>query len=166
VAEEVVRCINDSIGQTRVIARGLFPAELKKVGLAAVLAEFAAETTTRSGISCRLHADKGLLIRDASVAAHLFRIVQEAVNNAIRHGEARHITIHLTRSGDQIRLEIRDDGKGLPARQLFGKGLGFRTMKYRADIIGAQFGLKSANGHGTVVSCLLPARSLPRAKPA
>jgi signal transduction histidine kinase len=161
-----VRCINDSIGQTRAIARGLFPAELKKVGLAAVLAEFAAETTTRSGIPCHLHADKGLLIRDAAVAAHLFRIVQEAVNNAIRHGDARHITIHLARTGDQIRLEIRDDGKGLPARRHVGRGLGFRTMKYRADIIGAQLALRSANGRGTVVSCLLPVRSLPPAKPA
>ena len=159
VAEEVVRCINDSIGQTRAIARGLFPAELKKVGLAAVLAEFAAETTRRSGVSCRLRADRGLLIRDASVAAHLFRIVQEAVTNAIRHGEARHISIHLVRSGDQIRIEIRDDGKGLPARQRVGRGLGFHTMNYRAGIIGAQFAVESANGHGTVVSCLLPLRT-------
>ncbi len=166
VAEEVVRCINDSIGQARAISRGLFPVELSAGGLVAALREFAAETTKRSGIACRLHADKRLLIRDASVALHLFRIVQEAVNNAIRHGEARHITIHLVRTGGQILLEIRDDGKGLPAREPAGKGLGLRTMKYRAGIIGAQFAVESANGHGTVVSCLLPLRESPPPKSA
>jgi two-component system, LuxR family, sensor kinase FixL len=158
LAEEIVRCINDSIGQARAAAHGLFPVELNAGGLVAGLREFAAETTKRSGIPCRLKAAKGLLISDASVASHLFRIVQEAVNNAIRHGEARHVSIHLGRTGDQIRLEIRDDGKGLPARQVVGRGLGLRTMKYRAGIIGARFALESANGHGTVVSCLVPLR--------
>jgi len=159
VAEEVVRCLNESISQTRAIARGLFPAEIKQVGLAAVLAEFATETSARSGVSCCFRADKRALIRDASVARHVFRIVQEAVNNAIRHSEASHITIRLARTSGQIRLEIRDNGKGLPDRQAIGSGLGLRTMKYRADLIGAHFALKSANGRGTVVSCLLPASS-------
>jgi signal transduction histidine kinase len=162
VAEEVVVCINDSIGQARAISRGLFPVELSAGGLVAALREFAAETTKRSGIECRLEADKRLLIRDTAVALHLFRLVQEAVSNAIRHGEARHIAIHLVRTGDRILVEIRDDGKGLPARQPVGRGLGFRTMKYRAGIIGAQFAVESANGHGTVVSCLVPLKkSLP-----
>jgi len=159
VAEEVVRCINDCISQARAISRGLFPVELSSGGLVAALREFAAETTKRSGIACRLQADKGLSIRDPSVVSNLFRIVQEAVNNAVRHGEARHITLHLVRAGDHIRLEVRDDGKGLPARRLVGRGLGFRTMKYRAGIIGAQFAVEAANGRGTVVSCLLPLRT-------
>ncbi len=164
VAEEVVRCINDAIGQARAISRGLFPVELSAGGLGSALREFATETTKRAGIACRLRADKGVVIRDASVALHLFRIVQEAVNNAIRHGAARNITIRLVRTGGEIRLEIRDDGKGLPARQAAGRGPGLRTMKYRAGVIGAQFAVESANGHGTVVSCLLPLRKSPPPK--
>ncbi len=160
LAEEVVRCINDAISQARAISRGLFPAELSAVGLVAGLREFAAETAKRSGVSCRMHADAGVAVRDKSVASHLFRIVQEAVNNAIRHGEARHITIRLSRAGKQVLLEVRDDGKGLPPRGPKSNGLGLRTMKYRADVIGAQFALRPGGERGTVVSCLLPPPSL------
>ena len=163
VADEVVHCINEAIGQSRAISRGLYPAELSMVGLAGGLREFAAETTKRSGIPCRLQADKGVQISDASVALHLFRIVQEAVNNAVRHSGARHITISLARRRDQVLLEVQDDGKGIPARQRAGGGLGLRTMKYRADIIGAQFVVKSGGDPGTVVSCLVPSgTSLPK----
>jgi two-component system CheB/CheR fusion protein len=155
-AEEVVRCINDSIGQTRVIARGLCPVELSAAGLLSALREFAAETERRFHISCRFRADKGILIRNESVASHLFRIVQEAVHNAIRHGAARTIAISLARVGNQIALEVRDDGTGLPSALPASKGLGLRTMKYRADNIGGEFTVMPGEGRGTVVSCLLP----------
>jgi len=156
VAEDILRCINDAIGQARAVARGLLPIELSAGGLVAGLREFAAEITRRSGIPCRLRAARGALISDTSVALHLFRIVQEAVSNALRHGGARQIEIRLAKTSGQIRLEVRDDGKGLPARRRGANGLGLRTMKYRADAIGAQLTVESANGRGTLVSCLLP----------
>jgi PAS domain S-box-containing protein len=163
VAEEVVRCINNAMGQARAISRGLFPAELSAEGLVAGLREFAAETSKRSGIACRLRADEGFSIPDASVASHLFRIVQEAVSNALRHGKARQVLIHLARRADHLLLEIRDDGKGLRGRGPTRRGLGFRTMQYRADAIGAHFSVRSDGGRGTVVSCQLPAAQVERA---
>ncbi len=166
VAEEVVRAVNVSISQTRAIARGLCPVELSAAGLLSALREFASEIERRCHISCRLHADKGILIQNLSVASHLFRIVQEGVNNAIRHGKARTIGIHLAKAGDQIALEIRDDGTGLPARLPATKGMGLRTMKYRADSIGAEFTVRPGVGHGTVVCCLVPATSLLPPSPA
>jgi two-component system, LuxR family, sensor kinase FixL len=159
VAEEIVRCVNEAIGQTRAISRGLFPAELSAGGLVAGLREFAAETTRRAGITCDLHEGKGVAVRDTSVALHLFRIVQEAVNNAVRHAMARHVSIRLARIGEQILLEVRDDGKGLPSGSPNGCGLGLRTMRYRAGVIGAQFAVESGEQGGTVVSCLLPVRN-------
>ena len=156
MAEEVVRCINQSISQTRAIARGLCPVELSAAGLVSALREFASEIEGRFHISCRFRADKGLLIRNLSVSSHLFRIVQEAVHNAIRHGEARTIDVCLVKAGDQLALEIRDDGTGLPARLSAAQGMGLRTMRYRADSIGAEFAVNPRKGGGTVVSCLLP----------
>lgn len=156
VAEEVVRIINEAIGQTRAIARGLCPVELRAAGLLSALREFASETERRCHISCRFQADKGILIQNESVASHLFRIVQEAVHNALRHGAARTIAISLARVGDQIALEIRDDGTGLPSPLPASKGMGLRTMKYRADNIGAEFTVFPGEARGTVVSCLLP----------
>jgi PAS domain S-box-containing protein len=159
VAEEMVRSINDSIGQTRAIARGLCPVELSASGLLSALREFASEVEQRFHIWCRFRADKGILIRDESVASHLFRIVQEAVHNAIRHGAPRTIAIRLAKAGDQIALEIRDDGTGLPSPLPPSKGMGLRTMKYRADSIGAEFTVMPGEGRGTIVSCLLPSEN-------
>jgi PAS domain S-box-containing protein len=159
VAEDVVRCINDAIGQARAISHGLSPLGMSAAGLVAGLRELAAETTKRSGIACRFRGDASVAIQDASVASHVFRIVQEAVNNALRHGKARHILIRLARRGEQVLLEVCDDGKGLPADRPTDRGLGFRTMKYRADVIGAQFSVRPGEGRGTVVSCALPTSS-------
>ena len=156
VAEEVVRCINDAIGQTRAIARGLCPVELSASGLLSALREFASEIEQRFHISCRFSADKGILIRNESAASHLFRIVQEAVHNALRHGAPRTIAIRLAKAGDQIALEIRDDGTGFLSSLPASKGMGLRTMKYRADNIGAELKVIAGEGRGTVVSCLLP----------
>jgi PAS domain S-box-containing protein len=165
VAEEVVRTINDAIAQTRAISRGLFPAELSTAGLIAGLKELTAETAKRAGISCRLKADPGVRIQDASVAAHLFRISQEAVNNALRHANARQITIRLARLGDEVLLEIQNDGRDLLPHWETSPGTGLRSMRYRADVIGAHFSMKSGQGRGTVVSCLLPLRSIGPPKP-
>jgi len=123
------------------------------------LRDFAAEIERQFHISCRFQSDKGILIQNSSVATHLFRIVQEAVHNAIRHGEAHAIGIRLTKAKTQIVLEIRDDGVGLPAPLPATKGMGLRTMKYRADTIGAEFSVKRRRGKGTAVSCLLPIQS-------
>ncbi|MCX6925573.1 MAG: histidine kinase, partial [Verrucomicrobia bacterium] len=145
-AGEIVSCINNAVTQTRTISRGLFPEELSAAGLVEGLREFAGETAKRSGIACNFEASKGALIHDQSVAAHLFRIAQEAVNNALRHSEASQVKIRLAQRAR------------LPA----AKGLGLRTMKYRADIIGAQFAIKPGDPRGTVISCqLAPDAALP-----
>jgi signal transduction histidine kinase len=164
----VAQGINEAIRQTRTIARGLCPVELSVSGLVGGLAEFAAETQHQSGIACRFQAEAGLAVPDLFVSLHLFRIVQEAVTNALRHAQARTITISLTKADSDILLKISDDGVGLPVRSgraragedasaPSGAGLGLRTMKHRADAIGAQLTFKSRPGDGTVISCRLPA---------
>lgn len=161
LAEEVVQCINESIRQTRAIARGLCPVELSVSGLSGGLAEFAAETERQSGVACRFKAEEGLSVPDLIVALHLFRIAQEAVNNALRHAKARRVEISLRREGDQVLLEIGDDGPGLIPRNGQSRGMGLRTMQHRAEQIGAQLAFKSSQGSGTVISCMLPlARTL------
>ncbi len=156
VAEEVMRCMNDAIAQARAISHGLYPVELGSGGLVSGLSDFAVGTAKRFGIACQLHADKSVAIADPSISAQLFRIVQEAVTNAIRHGKAGHIDIRLGRRGDRIVLEICDDGRGMPAQIPAGRGMGLRTMKYRADLIGAHFAVTASEKAGTLVTCLLP----------
>jgi two-component system, LuxR family, sensor kinase FixL len=158
LAEEVVQCINESIGETRSIARGLCPVELAVSGLTGSLDEFASETRRRSGVSCRFVAAGKVEVQDQFVATHLFRIAQEAVSNAIRHARPSSVTIRLATSGGRLVLEIRDDGIGLPKNLETSAGLGLRTMKYRASLLGAQLMIRPlGTGGGTIVACQLPA---------
>lgn len=156
LAQEVVACINDSIRQTRAIARGLWPAELTGSGLSEALAEVAAETERRSGIRCTFQGDRDLKFKKPLVALNLFRLALEAVNNAVRHAEPQHVAIELKSSQKHIKLEVRDDGKGLPPKLPSKTGMGLRTMRYRAESIGARLQIHPAPPRGTIVSCLLP----------
>jgi len=160
LAEEIVRSINESIGQTRIIARGLYPAELGAGSLVGALNAFASEIRHRFGVACRLGFSPGLKVQSGFAAMHLFRIVQEAVNNAIRHGHPRHIHIRLARKADQALLEVRNDGTRLPADSDQKLGLGLHTMRYRASVLGGQLTVKGAGKKGVVVSCELPLSSL------
>ena len=94
-------------------------------------------------------------------AAHLYRVAQEAVSNAVRHGKARHIEINLARLEGQWRLAVTDDGIGVAGDAASaGRGLGMRSMRYRAAVIGGTLEVRRAGAAGerpgTVVSCTFP----------
>ena len=86
----------------------------------------------------------------------LYRITQEAISNAIRHGQARRIEIDLTASKPQLSLTIRDNGKGFLVDGKTRLGMGLRIMGYRADTVGGVLSVHSEAGVGTEIKCLLP----------
>jgi signal transduction histidine kinase len=92
-------------------------------------------------------------VEDNSVATHLFRIAQEAINNAIRHGRPKNVFVHLEDRDNLVSLLVLDDGIGIAGEQNRSEGMGLRIMRYRADIIGAHFSVNSLEGGGTIVSC-------------
>ena len=155
LAEEVLQGINQSIGETRSIARGLCPVELSGGGLTGGLTELAVDTQRRAGVSCRFQHDGRVQVQDMYVALHLFQIAREAVTNAIRHAHPRNIIIRLGLTADELCLEVRDDGTGRPPDLHRTKGLGLSTMKCRAGAIGGHFAIESLV-KGTIVSCTLP----------
>jgi len=156
VAEKVVNTINEVIAQTRSLAQNLCPVALDASGLVNGLREFAAAAAQRFQIACQFHASRNLEVSDFLVATHLFRIVEEAVTNAVRHGKARHISISLLKLKGHLALEIRDDGSGLPASMSANQGMGLRTMRYRADLMSAQLTVENRRAGGTRVACRLP----------
>jgi signal transduction histidine kinase len=157
VAQEVIQCVKESIAQARSIGRGLCPVDVSGSGLRGSLEELARETQRRCGTSCRFEADQEVHIHDAFAASHLFRVAQESVSNAVRHGKPRHITIRLLKSGSQSCLEVMDDGKGIPVARRGTRGMGLQTMKYRAGLLGAELEVRRLKAGGTLVSCRLPA---------
>ncbi len=141
--------------QTRLLARGLAHVAIERGGLVSALRELAGDTRMLSNVECEFHCDEPLpsLLEDAPLATHLYRIAQEAIANAIKHGHAQKIVVHLTSANGSTALCIRDDGTGMPANFSGGKGMGLHTMDYRARIIGATFSIGPAGTKGVQVSC-------------
>ena len=155
-AFRVVALIEEGISLARNVARGLNAAELSNNGLSAALSDFATNTSDLFNISCRLECPQPFLIDDMHTAVHLYRIAQEAVGNAIKHGEAKNVVVQLENSQSGKLLRVVDDGIGLPTMHINGKGMGLRIMSYRSELIGAKLDVRKRSATGTVVTCLLP----------
>lgn len=156
IAADIANTLNDAIAMTRAISHGLCPIEPDAHGLLNGLREYVLGIRQRTGVACHLRAEGNVALPDALVASHVFRIVEEAVQNAVRHAKPKRIEVRLRRERSGLRLTIWNDGRPLPAKLDINKGLGLRTMRYRANLIGGDLELKSAAGGGTVVSFLVP----------
>lgn len=139
--------------QVSALARGLSPLSIKQGGLAMGLAELG-KTTSTLGVECRASLDETLIIDDLAVATHLYRIAQEAVNNALKHAEPSAIEIVLRYEKDKGLLSVTDDGRGLPQDGPVSGGMGLNIMRYRAGIIGAELDILPGRKKGTEVRCL------------
>ncbi len=156
LAEEIAGEIKDSLVSARQMADELQPVAMLEHGLVAALEELAARVRHRGGTACKVE-DQGFPAElDTFVATHLYRIAQEAVENAVQHARANHIIITLAPHEAQLALTVTDDGAGIPESAEEGTGMGLRIMRYRADLIGAEFDIRRAGERGTVVSARLP----------
>jgi signal transduction histidine kinase len=163
--------VREAAGQARRLAHGLNPVDLKAGGLSAALENLATKVAESFGVQCTFHWDHLAQVREDATATHLYRIVQEAVGNAIRHGKAKNIQIGLIERGASLVLSITDDGKGMPAavadsvRQglapsgrgnLPPTGMGLQTMNYRARVLGGTFSaMPRKGGGGTSITCTI-----------
>jgi signal transduction histidine kinase len=168
-ADHLVELIQEAIELTRALARNLHPIEIQAGRLADNFQDLAAGASDRFKVSCQFecHPAAPLLpaVNDINVATHLYRIAQEAITNAVRHGKARHINIRLDFTGNEIVLTIIDDGIGLPENARNGDGLGLRIMAYRASMIGATFNIERLSSlGGTRVTCTLASNGVPGEK--
>ena len=155
-AREIARTVRDAIQQTRLLARGLSPVLLEAEGLMAALAELALNTENFFGVRCQFDCPIEVKLADHIAATHLFRIAQEAVSNAIKHGRARKISIHLHEDARQLHLRISDNGRGFPKKNPDNKGMGLHIMQSRIDMVGGTLNIERQPGGGTRVNCAAP----------
>ena len=137
----------------RALCRGLFPVEVDAHGLMAALEDLTGSIGMLQGIECTFACRMPVPVEDRQTAMQLYRIAQEAIANAIKHGQARHIHVSLQAVEDRIHLEVRDDGAVIPDESRRGHGIGLKIMHYRADLIGARLEVGPAAGGGTRVEC-------------
>jgi signal transduction histidine kinase len=157
-AARIVTLVNEAITKTRELAHGLLPVISDARGLISALKRWSLEVEDLFDISCSFWIDEPVLIHDASVSTHLYRIAQEAVNNAIRHGEAKNILISLIPGNGYGTLRIENDGTSLPEHSAGDSGLGMQIMKYRAGMIGGSLKVESGVSRGVTITCRFPLR--------
>ena len=151
---QICRFLQKALTQTRQLARGLMPVSQDARGLVDGLSELARQMSHGS-IRCDFICTAPVQIHDNTVANHLFRIAQEAVNNAAKHARARRITVRLSQSRDTVRLRIEDDGQGFTKSKKSAPSMGLKIMRHRAHVIGATLKTSSVRDRGVTVTCSL-----------
>lgn len=152
-AARIFSLVRNAVEQTRRVARGLSPIRAEPEGLMDALRDLAAQTKELFGIPCRFVCTGSVSVTDSVAAAHLFRIAQEAVNNALKHAQPRAIGIRLKRERERVTLLVTDDGIGIDPAARSRKGLGLRIMQYRAGLIEGTLAVQPRRGRGTEVVC-------------
>ncbi len=157
-ATRIREIMQDALHEVRRMSHGLSPASVKNRGLSGALQLLADTLRFDHRTGCICEVDSTIKIEDTEKETHIFRIAQEASNNAIRHGHPKKVTISLQRLGpDECVLMIENDGfaivkkKGKPS-----EGIGMQVMNYRANLIGGTLTITSSPRSGVCVSCRFP----------
>ncbi len=142
------------------LSHGIMPVQIDSGALQSSLEELASSTNLPPTIHCRFDCPLPVTVSNNSAATHLYRIAQEAVNNALRHSQASEIVLSLKQNGKELVLEVLDNGIGIDetyrriAEAKKDHGMGMRTMQYRAGIIGGTLQIERRKTGGTSVRCV------------
>jgi len=152
-AEKINERVGQTVEKTRKLARGLHPVDFDRNGLVSALRELAANTEELFGVSCSLRCEQAVLVEDASTTINLYRIAQEAITNAVRHGKAAKITMDLTHHDDRLILTVENDGLGFSPASTQDGGMGLKIMHHRAEVINGSLDVRRGTDGGTIVTC-------------
>lgn len=155
-AKVITEHVQEAIAQTRALSQGLCPVQLEKYGLQTALEGLVHNINVLYQIECLYECDEEATIHETRVAIHLYRIAQEAINNALKHGHATRIKVALQVGRAQNRLVVEDNGTGFTQDESKRESMGLRLMQYRAGMIGGNLTIKSEEGLGTRIECTFP----------
>jgi signal transduction histidine kinase len=152
--DQMGQMLRDAISQTRSLARGLVPVGSDPDALQNGLTELVDHINRAGRAKIHFECPKPVAVSDPFVAGHLYRIAQEAVNNAVKHAKAKEIVVRLSMRDTRLRLEISDDGVGL-AKGGSKSGIGLGVMRHRANAVGAKLTIESKRDEGVTILCQL-----------
>lgn len=155
-AAEITNLIKEADQHARGLAKGLVPVEFDKNGLEAALERLQTNAQKLFNIDCHLEVSGELVFSDTTHAIHMYRIAQESISNAVKHGGATKVTIHLAATDQFIRLRVSDNGSGFKDNWDAEGGLGVRIMQFRARLISGNLEISDHHGKGAVVTCTMP----------
>lgn len=152
----IVRLLNGAVDHVRFLSRNLSPVELDGDSLHSALAKLAADVRAIYGVAVQFIVKEPLPELRTGAPSQVYRIVQEALNNALRHGLASEIRIHLLARRRWLYLRVRDNGAGFDRHVgRYSGGLGMRSMRIRAESLGGRLRVRSS-GRGTLIAVLAP----------
>jgi len=156
--QELADMIKGAVESVARVARGQYPTELSDLGIGAALSSYAGQLAKRHGLRLALKVGDldGVLDRDQKL--HIYRVVQEALHNVVRHSRARSVCVSVKKQRGSVVAVVEDDGQGFecaPAGDLDG-GLGLTTMRERAELVGGELLVRSRRGLGTRVEIRVP----------
>jgi signal transduction histidine kinase len=151
--EDIGRQLREAIAEVRLLSHGLAPVALVDDGLMAALTSLAEEASRSGAVRCVFDCAELVRVTSAEVAGHLYRIAQEAVNNALKHAAPSEIRIALEFRDNALVLEVDDDGEGFDETAPPSDGIGLRVMRYRARLIEGDLEIGSPPAGGTRISC-------------
>ncbi|MBN1874900.1 MAG: sensor histidine kinase, partial [Anaerolineae bacterium] len=158
--EEAIARLGDIGQQTlkemRLLLYQLRPTALRKAGLIRALQQRLNTVERRAGVEARLHI-KGQLRLSPTVEEHLYHIIQEALNNTLKHAEASTVIVRIVTRKSHIRITITDNGKGFNPTVALGKGgIGLLNMRERAEQLNGTLNIQSEPGRGTKIRVTIP----------
>jgi two-component system sensor histidine kinase UhpB len=148
--------VEEAMSHASGLARDLATLDLKENNLPAALDSLAAKAHKLFGIDCTFKHQGAVPVLEGSVTNQLYKIAQEAVTNAFKHGKAKKVSISLANGSDKLVLKIQNTGKPFPDLKGESMGMGLRIMSYRANIVGGTLEIKPSGARGTVVTCSVP----------
>ncbi len=159
--------IDEGIDLKRRIIESLRPSLLDHLGLAAALQWYVDETCKSANLDCKLNVTPNLERLPSDLEIALFRLVQESLNNIVKHARARHVTLSVERFAKGLRVVIADDGVGIPDLGVASKlSHGLAGMRHRVSSVHGTFGIESRPGHGTIIQAVVPLEGKPAPGPA
>ncbi len=156
LADQLAKGLHEALTQVRALSRGLVPVQIYADGFMISLQEITENIEQQSHIPIKLQIDNVVLLFDDATATHLYRIVQESLNNAVKHASASQINVSLKIEQDHGLLEIIDNGIGIPLNLNDSSGLGLSIMKHRCGLFDGEITINPAGNRGTMVCCRFP----------
>ncbi|NGP89882.1 PAS domain-containing sensor histidine kinase [Fodinibius halophilus] len=155
-AQEISDMIRKADDQAHSLARGLVPVDVEANGLGVAIQELVERIQKLYDVKINYNSNNtgsSPFVQDNDTAIHLYRITQEALNNAVKHAGASTITVGLQSSESYLQIRIQDDGEGFDEITDMTKGMGMRLMNFRAQMIGGNLEVNSKEGEGTKIIC-------------
>jgi len=156
LASQLASGLNEALTQVRALSRGLIPVQIYTDGLIIALQAITENIEQQSHIPIKLQIDNTVLPFDDATATHLYRIVQESLNNAVKHASASQIEVSLVIEQSHGVLKIIDNGIGIPQNLVDSSGLGLNIMKHRCGLFNGEITINPDGNHGTKVCCRFP----------